>query len=214
VNRVLAASCMLALAGCAGIPSNDMPPGPRPVATYETEQSFAAAPSSWPGDNWWTRYGDAQLDALVAEALEGAPSIAVAEARLRRAQAASAISRAATLPQASASAAISQQKQSYNYLTPRQFTPQDWHGYGRATLDFSWELDFWGRNRAALAAATSEAEAARADAAQARLTLATAIASSYAELARLHAAHDTARAALEVRTQTTGLFRTRRANGL
>ena len=39
------------------------------------------------------------------------------------------------------------------------------------TLDFSWELDFWGRNRAALAAATSERHAAAADAAQARLML-------------------------------------------
>jgi NodT family efflux transporter outer membrane factor (OMF) lipoprotein len=99
-------------------------------------------------------------------------------------------------------------------LTPRGATPEGWRDYGRATLDFSWEIDFWGKNRAALAAATSEANAALADAAQARITLATSIASSYAELARLHAALDTANAALEVRTKTAELFRQRYQNGL
>ena len=44
--------------------------------------------------------------------------------------------------------------------------------------------------------------------------LATAIASAYAELARQHAAHDTAVAALEVRTKTVALFRHRHENGL
>src|SRR5262249_10317357 len=86
--------------------------------------------------------------------------------------------------------------------------------YGRATLDFSWELDFWGKNRAALAAATSEADAARADAAQARIALATSVASAYAELARLHAALDTAKAARDVRAKTAELFAERFANGV
>jgi NodT family efflux transporter outer membrane factor (OMF) lipoprotein len=44
--------------------------------------------------------------------------------------------------------------------------------------------------------------------------LATGIASAYAELARLHAAYDTAAAALEVRTKTVDLFRDRHQNGL
>lgn len=99
--------------------------------------------------------------------MAGSPNIAVAEARLRRAQAAAQIAGAARRPQASASAA-----------------------------------------------ATSETNAAQAEAAQARLMLATAIASAYAELARQHAAHDTAVAALEVRTKTVALFRHRHENGL
>src|SRR5262249_53912414 len=151
-------------------------------------------------DNWWTVYGDAQLDHLIDEALAGAPNIAIAEARLRRAQALAGIAEAASSPQVSANASISEQKQSRNYLSPRVATPEGWNDYGRATLDFSWELDFWGKNRAALAAATSEADASAADVAQARLVLATSIASAYAELARLYAALDTASAALKVRS--------------
>ena len=204
----------LALAGCAGFPSKQPLSPLTPVGAYATERSFAAPAARWPRDAWWKQYGDAQLDALIDEALKGSPSIAVAEARLARARSSAQIANAATLPQASANASLSQQKQSYDYLSPPAFTPRNWNDYGRATLDFSWELDFWGKNRAALAAATSEAEAARADAAQARLALSTSIASSYAELARLYAARDTAQAAHEVRAKTAQLFRERRANGL
>jgi len=114
----------------------------------------------------------------------------------------------------SANGSISEQKQSRNYLSPRAATPEGWNDYGRATLDFSWELDFWGKNRAAIAAATSETDASAADVAQARLVLATSIASAYAELARLYAALDTATAALEVRSKTADLFRQRYTNGL
>jgi NodT family efflux transporter outer membrane factor (OMF) lipoprotein len=121
---------------------------------------------------------------------------------------------AAQLPQVSADASISTQRQSYEYLSPKAATPQGWHGYGRATLDLSWNLDLWGRNRAALAAATSEADAAQADLAQARLLLAAAIASAYAELAREFAALETAEEALRVRADTVRLLRERRANGL
>jgi NodT family efflux transporter outer membrane factor (OMF) lipoprotein len=206
--------CLLALAGCAAFPARDARPEMKPVSQYASDRSFTAPAAQWPVESWWAAYGDPQLNALINEALAGSPSIAVAEARLRRAQAVAQIEGSATMPQVSANASASKQKQSYNYVSPHAVTPQGWNDYGRATLDFSWELDFWGKNRAALAAATSEAEAARADAAQARLTLATAIASAYAELARLHAALDTAQAALEVRAKTVDLFRRRRDNGL
>jgi NodT family efflux transporter outer membrane factor (OMF) lipoprotein len=207
-------ACALVLAGCAAQPGAHKAPEIKPVAGYGTQNSFTATPGPWPTDAWWRRYGDPQLDTLIAEALEGAPSIAVAEARLRRAQAAVQTQRSALLPQISGSASASEQKQSYNYLSPPAFTPQGWNDYGRAELDFSWELDFWGKNRAALAAATSEASAARADSAQARLTLATAIASAYAELTHQYLQLETAQSALVIRTKTAELFRDRLDNGL
>jgi NodT family efflux transporter outer membrane factor (OMF) lipoprotein len=207
-------ACALALGACAAVPSREQPAQPKSAGAYAAAKSFSAPLAQWPVETWWTGYGDAQLDQLIGEALAGSPSISVAQARLRRAQAQANIAGAASGPQVSANASATQQKQSYNYMSPRAATPQGWNDYGRATLDFSWELDFWGRNRAAIAAATSEANAALADAAQARLTLASAIASTYAELARLYAALDTARAAVEVRGKTSELFRRRQENGL
>jgi NodT family efflux transporter outer membrane factor (OMF) lipoprotein len=210
----LAAAASLALAGCAGEPSRDARSTVKPIGQYAAGRSFAAPAASWPADDWWRAYGDPQLDALIDESLAGSPTLAVAQARLHRAQAAARAAGSALYPQLSANTSANEQKQSYNYITPRAATPQGWNEYGRATLDFSWELDFWGKNRAALAAATSEAEAARADAAQARLALAAAVASAYAELARLYAAHDTTHSALEIRSKTAELFRRRRDNGL
>jgi NodT family efflux transporter outer membrane factor (OMF) lipoprotein len=213
MKRVALASLIVAtLGGCATLPAPR--PQIQPKAAYAAEQSFAAPVATWPADLWWHDYRDAQLDALIAEALAGSPSMAVARARLERARSNAQISGAALAPQVSANGSITEQKQSRNYLTPASATPEGWNDYGRATLDFSWELDFWGKNRAALAAATSELEATRADEAQARITLATSVAAAYAELARLHAALATASAARDVRAKTAALFRERFDNGL
>ena len=211
---VLTTSVMAVLAACAQLPARDDGPSIKPAAHYATERSLSAPAAAWPSDAWWKAYGDDQLDALIAEALVGSPSIATADARMRRAQASVQSADAARKPQLGLNTSITEQKQSYHYLSPESATPQGWNDYGRATLDFSWEIDFWGKNRAAFAAATSDAEAARADAAQARLMLASAIATAYAELAREHAALDTAQAALDVRTKTADLFGRRFGNGL
>ena len=204
----------LVLAGCAQLPSLDAVSMLKPVAAYQASSSFAAPVSAWPDDQWWRGYRDKQLDALIEEALRDSPDMAAAAARLRRAEAAGQVAGAALLPQLSANASATEQRQSYNYLTPKTMTPEGWQDYGRATLDFSWELDFWGKNRAGLAAATSQVEASRAELAQARLTLAAAVASNYAELARLFAARDTVAASVDIRAKTVVLFDKRFANGL
>ncbi|MGC8068926.1 TolC family protein, partial [Salmonella enterica] len=72
---------------------------------------------------------------------------------------------AALYPQVSGNASLDRMKQSYNNGVPPDFVPKGYNNETRATLDFSYEIDFWGKNRAALAAATSELEASRADAA-------------------------------------------------
>ncbi len=53
---------------------------------------------------------------------------------------------------------------------------------GRIALDFSYDLDFWGKNRALLAAARSGVQAAQADQAAARLALAVAVVRAYIQL--------------------------------
>jgi len=213
-GRLLAAACAVALSACAALPERETAPVMKPATQYAADRTFTGSLRAWPADEWWRAYADEQLDTLIAEGLAGAPNIAVAQARLRKSQSFAYVARSADQPQISANASLTEQKQSYNYLTPRSVTPQGWTDYGRATLDLSWDLDLWGKNRSALAAATSEAEAAYADVAQARLLLATSIASAYAELARQHAALETAQAALGVRAKTADLLRQRFANGM
>ena len=201
-----------ALAACATLPA----PGPTHVAkapqSYAAAQSMAGPERAWPGDGWWSAYGDAQLDGLIKEALSNAPSLAIAEARIRKAQ--SLENRGRLTPTISANGYVVEQKQSYNAGIPPAFVPHGFNDYGRATLDFSWELDFWGKNRAAVAAAITEARAVEADAAEARLALSTNVAAAYADLARLFAERDVAERAVTVQAETSKLVADRVRNGL
>lgn len=210
----LAVAVSAALAGCAGFPSAQPLQAARGIDQYQSASSLSAPVVAWPDEQWWQRYGDSQLDTLIQEGLANSPDMAVAAARLHAAESSRQVSNAALYPQISANGSVTEQKQSYNYLTPRSMTPDGWQDYGRATIDFSWEIDFWGKNRAALAAATSELQASQADLAQARLTLASSIASDYAELAHLFATRDTLAEAFKVRSRTAELFAQRFANGL
>lgn len=215
IKSLLATSALaLGLAGCAQIPALDRLAVFKPAADYATGQSFAAAQAAWPAERWWADYADPQLDALIDEALQGAPDMLAAAARLRRAEALAGVAGSTLGPQANANASITSQHLSYNYLTPRAMTPEGWNDHGRVTLDMSWDLDFWGRNRAGVAAARSQVEAAAAEHAQARLNLAAAVAAGYADLAQCFAERDTAERSLQVRRKTLELFEERYANGL
>ncbi len=218
---LLAAACAAAITACAPLPAQHDAARMKSAADYATTTTLGAAaagegaaPTAWPADHWWQAYNDAQLNQLIGEALQGSPDLAAAQARLEQAQAAGTVAGAALKPQVSANGSLTDQKLSSNYLTPKAFTPSGTHGYGQATLDLSWELDFWGKNRAALAAATSEQDASRAELAQARLVLAAGVADAYNELARLYAAQDTAQAMVGVRATTAKLFAQRYANGM
>ena len=184
---------------------------------YATARSFEVPATDWPSDSWWTVYGDAQLDRLIDAALTGSPDLREAEARVRAADAAAEQARSPLLPQPSANAAAAPTRASKNLGFPpafKGFLPSGFHTNTRITADLSWQLDFFGRNRAALAAVTSQAEAARADAAAARLQIASAVASAYAQFLQLSADRDAAAEALNVRRQTLDLVGQRLKNGL
>ncbi|HEY2750614.1 efflux transporter outer membrane subunit [Phenylobacterium sp.] len=203
-----------ALSACASLPAQTPARVAKATQTYAVAQSVAGASRDWPAEAWWTAYGDAQLNGLMQEALAGSPTLAAAQARVRKAESVAAIARSHQLPTISANGSVEEMKQSYNLGIPPEFVPHGYNDYGRATLDFSWELDFWGKNRAAVAAAVSDARASEADAAEARLMLSTNIAAEYADLARLYAERDVADRAIGVQSETAKLVQSRVANGL
>ncbi|GEO00882.1 outer membrane protein [Novosphingobium sediminis] len=201
------------LAGCAAMPDLGPRPALRDPATLGALPADGAMPQ-WPGDGWWKDFGDPQLSSLIEEALAGSPSLAVADARARKAAAYAQGARAALLPAINANAQATEVKQSYNNGFPAQFVPKGLNDSGRATLDLNYELDFFGKNRAALRAATSEREAASIEARAARLALATSIAAAYADLARLAAEREVEVAAVQQREEIAALVARRVASGL
>lgn len=207
-------SAMALLGACAAIPKLGPEPAVRTPQSIEAGHSLAARGAEWPGDGWWRAYGDPQLNGLIEEGLRASPDVAVASARFRSAKAMAQQAGAALLPSVDGEASANATKQSYNMGMPKEFVPQGWLGTGRVALDFGFDLDLWGRNRAQLAAATSEARAAQIDMQQARLALTTAIADAYADLARLFDEAEIAQRTLDIRLASQKLVADRRANGL
>jgi NodT family efflux transporter outer membrane factor (OMF) lipoprotein len=205
----------LVLPACATAPDLGALPSPGSKALAHPQASFqTSVQASWPADAWWRAYGDPQLDALIGDALAGAPDMTQAAARVRQAEALAQQAGAARLPSLTANARASEVRQSQNNGVPAAFVPDGWQDTGQASLDLSWELDFWGKNRKALDAALSSAEAVRADAAEARLVLAASVATAYGDFARLHADRDAAVDALTARDATLKLLAERAAEGL
>ncbi|NWH09372.1 MAG: efflux transporter outer membrane subunit [Alphaproteobacteria bacterium] len=204
----------LLLSACASLPT----PGDLPFISspekFESEKSLAVAPAAWPSDRWWQEFNDPQLSGLIDEGLRNAKDMRIAQARFARAEAIARQAGSRLLPTIDAGGSVSVAKQSSNYLTPEQATPDGWQDYGQVGIGLSWDLDFWGRNRAALAAAESDVDAAAAEAAAARLIVSAGIADAYAELARLYAERDAATNAIEVRRQTLNLMSRRASEGL
>ncbi|HZZ89117.1 MAG TPA: efflux transporter outer membrane subunit [Caulobacteraceae bacterium] len=212
------AAATLQLAACADLPATSGPkPQVRPAESYQDQQSFAAPSSDWPADRWWEAYGDAQLSALIDEAIKGSPSLAQATQRLVSASASTMVSRAATLPSIHGEATVAETESSLIQGFPpfiQQLLPRGYQDNGRLALDASYDLDLFGKNRAALKAAVSEEAATAADLAEARLTLSTAVATAYADLARLGAERAAAAEAVRNRQETSRLTAERVANGL
>jgi NodT family efflux transporter outer membrane factor (OMF) lipoprotein len=206
------------LAGCAATPDLGPRPEARAADSFATSRSFDAPAAAWPSDRWWDAYGDPQLSALIDEALSGSPSLAAASARLRQAEAAAEQQGAALKPSVNASASA---QATWRQLgggdlpdAVQGLVSDDWTHQSSAGLRLDYQLDFFGKNRATLAAATSKVEVAEAEAAAARLQLSTAVALAYADLVRL--ADETASAAetIRLRTDSTGLVRQRLDDGV
>ena len=192
-------------------------PTEKPPSAYATEKSFAAPQADWPAAEWWAAYGDEQLNTLVAEGVASAPDLKIAEARLRQADAAAQRSGADLWPTLTGKGTVSETRASLNQGFPQQFQsflPHGWHDNGQVTGNLNYDLDLFGKNRAAFAAATSEADAARIDVEAARLTLTSAIASAYANLVQLTADRVAAVDAINVRKQSEDLLRQRLAQQL
>ena len=122
-----------------------------------------------------------------------------------------------TLPTLEADSSLAEVKESLNQGFPPQFAqylPRGYNSSGYLALKFGYEFDFWGKNRSAVAAASSELRAAQAEAAESRLALSTGIALAYADLGRLFAERDVAERSSQVKEETAGLVLRRVDNGL
>jgi NodT family efflux transporter outer membrane factor (OMF) lipoprotein len=213
-KKALAAlTAALLLAGCASTGNIAPPAQLRDAASLNLQLTSAQVAAVPIAPQWWRGFGDAQLDRLVAQALAGNPNLRIAQARLTRAQAVSAAAAAALAPQVNGALDITTQRYTKNGIIPPPLagTVQT---TGTAQLAGSWEIDFFGKNRAALDAALGAARAAQADAEAARILLASNVVRSYLQVARANGQLAVAQRQLAQREQALGLVRDRVSAGL
>lgn len=148
-----------------------------------------ALPAQWttPGDaggsarispDWWRSLGSAELDALVQAAQAQSLDAAAAAARLRQAEAAARQAGAALLPALAASVDASRQAR-FSGGSSTDGTAANRYAAGFAA---SYEIDFWGRQRAGHDSALARLQASAFDQGTVGLTLTAAVADAWLRL--------------------------------
>lgn len=173
-----AALTALLLAGCAAVPHDP----PQVAQVQPGTLGLGAQPVALDAD-WWTAFGDPQLDRLITMGLADNPTLAGALGRVRAAEAAVDVRRAEQRPQVTVDGQSTYQRFAERYIYPPPYAGAAWP-ITTVQANLSWNLDLFGRQRAMVAGARASAQAARLDAAAARLTIATSIAQTYVGLAR------------------------------
>ncbi|WP_322034959.1 efflux transporter outer membrane subunit [Burkholderia cenocepacia] len=191
-------------AGCTVGPDYRRPPVDTPAAWRldPADQYWQpAAPARAPLDPvWWTAFGDAQLDALEADALRNNQNLKAVAARYDQAKATLASVASAQYPAVGLNASgqrfkISADRPQTNYATRSMSTVQNEIQVGAAV---SYELDLFGRVRRNVEAAQASSEQARDDFANARLVLSADLASSYFALRELDTEIDVVKRSIDL----------------
>jgi NodT family efflux transporter outer membrane factor (OMF) lipoprotein len=215
-GSALAMAVATVLAACAsthGLTPQSSLIKPDNLAVSATLANVRTGGDAWPESKWWTQLGDPQLDELINEGLSGSPTLRVAEARTRAALAQAQVAHAAQLPRVDAKASATYERFPEHSLVPPPFGGS-WDTLSELQGALNWEVDFWGKNRAAYGQALGEARATELDARAARVALSANIAHAYVQLERAYLQLDVAQATLEQRQQIFKLTRDRNEAGV
>ncbi len=210
---VTAAAVTLLLAACADMSGIAPEAKLRDAASVGLRADAASASTETLSVDWWHSFRDAQLDALIAQALSTNPSLKVAQARLARAMAVTEVADAAKRPQLNGSLDLTRQLYTENGAVPAPLAGSI-RNTGTLQLGASWEIDFFGKYQAALDTALGAARAAQADRDAARVLLASNVARGWFQLARIEAQLAVAERTLAQRQETLRLVRDRVDAGL
>lgn len=212
---VLSAVALATLAACANYSGIESTAKPMDASTLGLKNLDASKDEerTVTDSDWWQAFGDAQLNALVQTALQSSPGLKVAQARLLRAQAASSAVKSADGLQVGAALDLQRQLYTANYIYPAPLGGSVANS-GSLNANASYELDFFGKNRAALDASIGQIRAGEADVRAARGLLAANVARNYFQLVRLQAQQDLAEQTLKLREQSQNLVRDRVSAGL
>ncbi|MCS7049575.1 MAG: TolC family protein, partial [Verrucomicrobiae bacterium] len=197
LGMLLAAAAVVA-AGCAA-----PKPLPQPVTL---PAGFSATGTAVVTGQWWTVFGDAQLNQLVQQALAGNFTVRRAQARLEQAEWLARKAGASLWPVVDGEVSAARRGQRANDAT-------SYDSRYRGALLAGYELDLWGRVRATRAAAWWEAQASGDDLATAAISVSASVAITWFNLVEQRAQVQLVRDQLQVNEALLGLVRERFQRG-
>ena len=205
-KSVAAWGAALVLGGCA-------------APAIDTDQPEPALPQQWPqaaadaanadaalSQHWWRSFGSAELDSVVDRAQIQSWSVAEAAARVRQAAARWNQAGAALLPEVNGGMNATRNKS----LSGGENTAQNRF---TASLSASYEVDFWGRNRAGRDAAQAAWKASVFDRDTVQLTVTAGAAQAWLHSVALHERVDIARLNLQSAERLVQLVESRARAG-
>lgn len=163
MRPIITSACLALFAlltGCAVGPNYH---APQTSAPSQWTASLAGGETNGPVDlaNWWQSFGDTNLDALMATAVQSNLTLRVAEAHVREARAQKAVVSGGLWPALGGSGSYTRNRYGANTFPPLSGfgVPLDYNLYN-AGFDAAWELDIFGGTRRAVEAANDQLGAA------------------------------------------------------
>lgn len=181
-RSALCGTTLLLLLGSVCANSGAQPPDNPPVPTAWKSAVENPATTRAPLDtsalqSWWKRLGDPVLDGLIVDALKSSPDIRTALSRIEQARASKNLQVAPLLP--SISAGTSARSTRTNVHTSGTVTESESYA---ASIDASWEIDLFGKQKKSLDAARAEYARSREDLYNTQASLVAEIATNYITL--------------------------------
>ena len=222
MNRNLFVGLVIALLARPAAYGSLLTVGPdyHPPTNSAPQQYKATELGSWkkgepldqiPKGNWWEMFQDPKLNELEAQAVHQNQNLRAAVARVSEARATARVARGELLPTLNLSP---------SWIRER-YSPNQVPSFGNVTansfsvpLDFSYEIDLWGRVRRTFESARAEAQASLADYYNVLLTLQSDLAQNYFGLRALDAELATVAGTVGLRKEQVNLVRSRFEGGI
>jgi multidrug efflux system outer membrane protein len=212
-NLIAAGLLAAVLVGCAVGPDYQRPAVSTPAAYKET--GLGTWKESTPQDqiakgSWWELFGDQTLNELEQQATTNNQELKAAVARVTQARSTARVAKAEFFPNLEADPSATRNRISPNIASP--FPKNNFNDF-QVPLDFSYEVDIWGRVRRSFEAATDEAKASVAGYETVLLTLKADVAQDYFTLRAIDAERVILRNTIALRQQALQLVQSRYQGG-
>jgi len=211
------AGMLAVLGGCATVGPDYVKPAPLPPQTKAVLPPSYGEADGWriaqPKDNvlrgnWWDIYANPELDALEQQVVAANQNVAQAEANYRQAQALVRASRSGYYPTVTGGASATRSQPS------SEVSAIGIHNDLLLPIDFSWEIDLWGRVRRTVEASQAGAQASQADLASAILSAQSLLAQEYFLLRTVDAQKKVLEETIQGYRKTLDLTKNRYAAGV